>query len=93
MSEREANISDVKEKMNNVEDVVFSDFCKQINVDNIRQYEERELRAQTDRANKRFEFESQKNRILNQLEFEKPSKEPTNLGNLHRNLRTLKNLN
>jgi structural maintenance of chromosome 1 len=61
----------VKEKMNNVEDVVFKAFCEQIGVDNIRHYEERELRSQQDRAKKRLEFENQRNRILNQLEFEK----------------------
>lgn len=84
MSKRETTISDVKEKMNNVEDVVFADFCKQINVENIRQYEERELRAQTDRANKRFEFENQKNRILNQLEFEKSRDTQSNVARWER---------
>ncbi|KAB7495934.1 Structural maintenance of chromosomes protein 1A [Armadillidium nasatum] len=84
MSKREATISDVKEKMNCVEDVVFADFCKQINVENIRQYEERELRAQTDRANKRFDFENQKNRILNQLEFEKSRDTQSNVARWER---------
>ncbi|CAG0917778.1 unnamed protein product [Notodromas monacha] len=71
MQSRDQHLQEVKEKMNQVEDVVFKAFCKQIGVDNIRQYEERELRLQQDRAKKRLEFENQKNRILNQLEFEK----------------------
>ncbi|XP_076039544.1 structural maintenance of chromosomes 1 [Oratosquilla oratoria] len=86
MAEREATISDVKEKMNNVEDVVFADFCKQIGVENIRHYEERELRAQTDRANKRLEFEKQKNRILNQLEFEKSRDTQSNVARWERSV-------
>ena len=36
-----------------------------------RQYEERELRVQEERAQKRMEFENQKMRLLNQLEFER----------------------
>ncbi|KAK4292351.1 hypothetical protein Pmani_034870 [Petrolisthes manimaculis] len=84
MSEREALMSDVKEKMNTVEDDVFADFCKSIGVTNIRQYEERELQAQTDRANKRLEFEKQKNRILNQLEFEKSRDTQSNVARWER---------
>lgn len=84
MSEREALMSDVKEKMNTVEDVVFAEFCKSIGVSNIRQYEERELQAQTDRANRRLEFEKQKNRILNQLEFEKSRDTQSNVARWER---------
>ncbi|XP_071531628.1 structural maintenance of chromosomes protein 1A [Panulirus ornatus] len=84
MAEREALMSDVKEKMNTVEDVVFADFCKSIGVSNIRQYEERELQAQTDRANRRLEFEKQKNRILNQLEFEKSRDTQSNVARWER---------
>ncbi|EFX81640.1 hypothetical protein DAPPUDRAFT_211085 [Daphnia pulex] len=69
--ERDATIQKVKERMNRVEDTVFEEFCSQIGVANIRQYEERELRTQQERTKKRLEFESQKNRILNQLEFER----------------------
>lgn len=68
---RDQQIQEIKENMNNVEDIVFASFCTQIGVANIRQYEERELRTQQERMKKRMEFENQKNRILNQLEFEK----------------------
>lgn len=44
MTERDQEIQNIKEKMNNVEDDVFASFCEQIGVSNIRQYEERELR-------------------------------------------------
>ena len=44
MRKRDSQIEKIKENMNNVEDIVFRDFCEQIGVRNIRQYEERELR-------------------------------------------------
>lgn len=44
MSKRDQEIQNIKEKMNNVEDDVFSSFCESIGISNIRQYEERELR-------------------------------------------------
>ena len=71
MTERDSEIQNIKEKMNNVEDDVFSNFCGQIGVTNIRQYEERELRSQQERGKKRMEFENKYNRIQNQLDFEK----------------------
>ncbi|XP_063237395.1 structural maintenance of chromosomes protein 1A isoform X2 [Bacillus rossius redtenbacheri] len=71
MRARDQQIQEIKENMNNVEDKVFAKFCTQIGVENIRQYEERELRSQQERMKKRMEFENQRNRILNQLEFEK----------------------
>ncbi|XP_055958338.1 structural maintenance of chromosomes protein 1A [Patella vulgata] len=71
MNERGDKIKILKDKMNRVEDEVFSDFCQLIGVANIRQYEERELRVQQDRAKKRLEFENQKFRLQNQIEFEK----------------------
>jgi hypothetical protein len=36
-----------------------------------RQYEERELQIQQERAKKRLEFENQKFRLQNQIEFER----------------------
>lgn len=71
MKVRESRIQEVKESMNTVEDRVFADFCRSIGVENIRQYEERELRATQERDKKRLEFENQKNRIINRLEYER----------------------
>lgn len=79
MAERNKEIENIKENMNNVEDVVFQNFCAQIGVANIRQYEERELRTQNERLKKRHEFESQKNRITSQLEFEQTRDTKTNV--------------
>lgn len=79
MAERNKEIENIKENMNNVEDVVFQSFCASIGVANIRQYEERELRTQNERLKKRHEFESQKNRITSQLEFEQTRDTKTNV--------------
>lgn len=71
MRARDQEIQEMKERMNSVEDDVFADFCRRIGMSNIRQYEERELRSQQERAKKRLEFENQKNRIMSQLDFER----------------------
>merc|ERR1719346_658429 len=70
MRKREQQIEATKDKMNTVEDRVFKDFCRNIGVSNIRQYEERELKTQQQRAKKKLEFENQINRITTQLEYE-----------------------
>merc|ERR1711923_277186 len=75
MKKREKVIEDTKEKMNTVEDRVFSDFCSKIGVKNIRQYEERELKSQQEKAKKKLEFENQINRITTQLEYEQKREE------------------
>ena len=71
MNERSNKIKQLKTQMNRVEDEVFEAFCEEIGIANIRQYEERELQAQEDRAKRRMDFDNQKMRLQNQLEFEK----------------------
>merc|ERR1711992_253171 len=75
MKKRAKQIDSTKEKMNTVEDRVFSDFCNKIGVKNIRQYEERELKSQQERAKKKLEFDNQINRITTQLEYEQKREE------------------
>merc|ERR1719411_2121647 len=75
MRKREKEIEGTKEKMNTVEDRVFAEFCKKTGVKNIRQYEERELKSQQERAKKKFEFDNQINRITTQLEYEQKREE------------------
>merc|ERR1719195_1845670 len=75
LKERAAEIETTKSSMNTVEDRIFSKFCSQIGVSNIRQYEERELKSQQDREKKKMEFENQTNRISNQLEYERRREE------------------
>lgn len=71
MVERNQKIQEIKQKMNNVEDHVYADFCRRIGVANIRQYEERELVMQQERAKKRADFDQQIDRIASRLDFER----------------------
>lgn len=79
MLKRDQRIQEIKENMNNVEDKVFAKFCRRLNVKNIRQYEERELVMQQERARKRAEFEQQIDAINTQLDFEKQKDTKKNL--------------
>ncbi|KAH9286198.1 Structural maintenance of chromosomes protein 1A [Echinococcus granulosus] len=71
MQELQISINAEKAKMDNVEDTVLHDFCVSIGVENIREYEDRELRIARERDRKRMEFTNQLQRINNQLEYEK----------------------
>ncbi|XP_066249055.1 structural maintenance of chromosomes protein 1A [Euwallacea similis] len=84
MHDREQKIEEIKLRMNTVEDDVFSDFCAEIGVKNIRQYEDRELRAQEERKQKRFEFQKQINRITSNLEFERSRDTQSNVSRWER---------
>jgi structural maintenance of chromosome 1 len=81
MRTRDIEIQSMRGRMNSVEDDVFADFCRQIGMTNIRQYEERELRSQQERAKIRLEFENQKNRIMSQLDFERTKDTQSRLKN------------
>lgn len=71
IDDREVQIKQIRDDMNRVEDSVFSDFCIVIGVPNIRHYEERELRAQQERARRRMEFDNLIHKLENQLECER----------------------
>ena len=71
MDARATQILKIKAKRNKVEDEIFAEFCAAIGVENIRQYEEKELKTQQDRAKKRLDFENQKSRLQNQLAYER----------------------
>ncbi|XP_056100811.1 structural maintenance of chromosomes 1A, like [Rhinichthys klamathensis goyatoka] len=68
---RERDMKDLKDRMNLVEDEVFLDFCKEIGVRNIREFEEEKVKRQNEIAKKRLEFETQKTRLAIQLDYEK----------------------
>lgn len=70
ISQRDEDIQSLKTKLNSIEDSCFASFCRQIGVANIRQYEERELRTQQEREQKRIEFQNQKEQIMSQIDFE-----------------------
>uniref|UniRef100_A0A8C1SLM0 Structural maintenance of chromosomes 1B n=1 Tax=Cyprinus carpio TaxID=7962 RepID=A0A8C1SLM0_CYPCA len=53
-----------------LEDVVFADFCTEIGVADIREYEQDYLRMQQELEKKRLQFESQHTRLSTQIEYE-----------------------
>uniref|UniRef100_A0AAQ4PL16 Structural maintenance of chromosomes protein n=1 Tax=Gasterosteus aculeatus aculeatus TaxID=481459 RepID=A0AAQ4PL16_GASAC len=77
---REMEITDLRDRMNlvrltqsdvHVEDEVFIEFCKEIGVRNIREFEEEKVKRQNEIAKKRLEFETQKTRLGIQVDYEK----------------------
>ncbi|ROL51620.1 Structural maintenance of chromosomes protein 1B [Anabarilius grahami] len=60
----------IRDKIHQMEDVVFADFCGEIGVANIREYEQDYLRLQQELEKKRLQFESQHTRLSTQLEYE-----------------------
>lgn len=71
IAQRAEKIKKVRVEANRIEDEVFGDFCKEIRVENIRVYEEREIAGQMEHAKKRMGFAERKTRLGTQLEFEK----------------------
>uniref|UniRef100_A0A8C8DTR3 Structural maintenance of chromosomes 1B n=1 Tax=Oryzias sinensis TaxID=183150 RepID=A0A8C8DTR3_9TELE len=62
----------IRKQIDQVEDLVFSDFCAEIGVDSIREYEQEHLKQQAELDKKRYrmEFESQCGRLKTRLEYE-----------------------
>ena len=69
LEKRLNDITGLQDQKNKVEDELFADFCEQIGVSNIRQYEEKQLVAQQEKTQKRLEFQKQEGRLQNQLEY------------------------
>lgn len=68
---REKEVNDLRDRMNVVEDEVFLEFCVEIGVRNIREFEEEKVKRQNEIAKKRLEFETQKTRLGIQVDYEK----------------------
>lgn len=71
MDERQVLIDEKREALNSVEDEKFADFCEQLGVDNIRQYEERQSKQSQEVENRRLQFETELNQVKSRLEYEK----------------------
>ncbi|XP_076588533.1 structural maintenance of chromosomes protein 1B [Chaetodon auriga] len=67
---KNAEMKKIRGQIDQVEDLVFSDFCADIGVDSIREYEQEHLKQQTELDKKRLEFESQYARLNAHLEYE-----------------------
>ncbi|XP_039564045.1 structural maintenance of chromosomes protein 1B [Passer montanus] len=67
--QRREKIEEFQKKINEVEDVVFREFCEEIGIENIRVYEQEHVRQQEEIDKRRLEFESQRTRLNVQLEY------------------------
>uniref|UniRef100_A0A3P8SNC3 Structural maintenance of chromosomes protein n=1 Tax=Amphiprion percula TaxID=161767 RepID=A0A3P8SNC3_AMPPE len=63
-------IKAIRDQIDQMEDLVFSDFCADIGMDNIREYEQEHLKQQAELDNKRLEFEIQHGRLTARMEYE-----------------------
>ncbi|KAL2743670.1 structural maintenance of chromosomes protein 1A-like [Vespula maculifrons] len=71
INKRYNKIQDIENQICNVEDRIFSVFCRSINITNIRVYEKGRLRIYGEQKKRECELENQYNRIKNALDFEK----------------------
>ncbi|XP_015484074.1 structural maintenance of chromosomes protein 1B [Parus major] len=67
--QRKEKIEEFQKNINEVEDVVFREFCEEIGIENIRVYEQEHVRQQEEIDKRRLEFENQRTRLNIQLEY------------------------
>jgi structural maintenance of chromosome 1 len=56
----------LSETINDAEDATFAAFCRKIKVDNIREYEERQLKVAQEESEARLRFDNQIARLTHQ---------------------------
>ncbi|XP_053438262.1 structural maintenance of chromosomes protein 1B isoform X1 [Nycticebus coucang] len=66
---RQQRIEEFQKMIDKVEDDIFQDFCEEIGVENIREFENKHVKQQQEIDQKRLEFEKQKTRLNIQLEY------------------------
>ncbi|XP_068594981.1 structural maintenance of chromosomes protein 1B [Brachionichthys hirsutus] len=66
---KDAEMTKIRDQIKQIDDLVFSDFCAEIGVDSIREYEQEHLKQQTERDKKRMDFERQGTQLNAQMEY------------------------
>ncbi|XP_043943168.1 structural maintenance of chromosomes protein 1B [Protopterus annectens] len=69
VEEREQKMEEVMKQMKEVEDNIFQEFCVEVGLANIREYEDEHVKQQEDIDRKRSEFENQMTRLKVQLDY------------------------
>ncbi|XP_032746792.1 structural maintenance of chromosomes protein 1B [Rattus rattus] len=69
INKQQQKIEEFQDKIDKVEDDIFQDFCEEIGVENIREFENKHVKQQQENDQKRLEFEKQKTRLNIQLEY------------------------
>ena len=67
----ESTLSEYQDAVNEIQDQVFSDFCRRLGYDNIRSYEAQQGSLQQEAAQKKLEFDTQKSRLESRIYFER----------------------
>ncbi|KAM3610055.1 uncharacterized protein V6R79_024523 [Siganus canaliculatus] len=67
---KDVSVRKIRDQIDQMEDLVFSDFCADIGMENIREYEQEHLNQQTELDKKQLEFENQRTQLNAQLEYE-----------------------
>ncbi|KAK0520226.1 Structural maintenance of chromosomes protein 1 [Tilletia horrida] len=70
LDETTASIEELEVTVHAAEDTVFAAFCNRIGVENIREYEDTQLKALQQRSEEQLEYESQLARLTHQSKFE-----------------------
>ncbi|KAG1770008.1 RecF/RecN/SMC [Suillus occidentalis] len=69
-SKLSSQITELQSAIDSAEDGVFATFCSQIGVENIREYEERQLKVAEEESQARLRFDQQVARLTHQSQFE-----------------------
>ncbi|KAM9854698.1 structural maintenance of chromosomes protein 1B [Aulostomus maculatus] len=67
---KNAAVKKIRDQIDQMEDLVFSDFCAEIGVGSIREYEQEQLKLQAEHDKKKLEFETHCTRLSAKLEYE-----------------------
>ncbi|XP_076672291.1 structural maintenance of chromosomes protein 1A-like [Andrena cerasifolii] len=70
MEAKDQETQNIEESIAIIEDAVFAEFCRNIGIKNISEYEQRDIRIHNEQATRNLELEEQYNRIYNLLDFE-----------------------
>ncbi|KAE8234045.1 hypothetical protein CF326_g913 [Tilletia indica] len=85
LQETTEKITGLAVTVNAAEDAVFAAFCERIGVENIREYEDTQLKALQERSEEQIEYESQLARLSHQSKFEEEQ-----VGSIQERLATLR---
>lgn len=69
-SKLSSQIAELQSAIDSAEDGVFASFCSQIGVENVREYEERQLKVAEEESQARLRFDQQVARLTHQSQFE-----------------------
>lgn len=69
-SKLSSQITELQSTIDSAEDGVFASFCSQIGVENVREYEERQLKVAEEESQARLRFDQQVARLTHQSQFE-----------------------